>query len=99
MKQARAITLFLVFGACALLAYWRSQSPQSTGGPEPSQITAAQCDQSLWQHVYDPRPLHAFAPCVSGTGTAAENRQETDGDGPLLFRLHQGVPSPPPTNN
>src|SRR5260370_8486281 len=89
MKQARAITLFLVFGACALLAYWRSQSPQSTGGQEPSQITAAQCDQSLWQHVYNPGRLHVLAQCLSVTGTVEEIRNEADGDVHILFRLDQ----------
>ena len=89
MKQARAITLFLVFGACALLAYWRSQSPQSTGGQEPSQISAAQCDQTLWQHVYNPSRLHVLAPCISVTGTVEEIRKEADGDVHILFRLDQ----------
>src|SRR5260370_4367771 len=87
MKQARAITLFLVFGACALLAYWRSQSPQSTGGQEPSQINPAQCDQNLWQHVYNPRRPRVLAPCISVTRTAEEIPKEAGGAVHLFFLL------------
>src|SRR5712664_230175 len=89
MKQARTTTLFLVVGACAFLAYRWWQSPQIPSGQEPSQISAAQCDQSLWQHVYNPSRLHVLASCISVTGTVEEIRKEADGDVHILFRLDQ----------
>lgn len=90
MKQARAITLFLVFGGCAFLAYRWSHSPRPGGGDQESpQTSAAQCDQRLWEYVYNPSRLQVLAPCISVTGTVDEIRKEADGDVHILFRLDQ----------
>lgn len=83
------VALFLVLGGCAFLAYRLSHSPQVPGGQESSQITATQCDQSLWEYVYNPGRLQVLDPCISVTGTVEEIRKETDGDVHILFRLDQ----------
>ncbi len=89
MKQARAIALFSVVGGCALLAYRLSHSPQVPGHQESTQTSAAQCDQSLWEYVYNPGRLRVLAPCVSVTGTVEEFRKEADGDVHIRLRLDQ----------
>ena len=38
------------------------------------------CDQSLWQHVYNPNRLEIVNPCMSVTGTIESIRVEKDGD-------------------
>ncbi len=89
MKQARAITLFLIVGGCALLAYRFSHSPQVPGHQESPQTSAARCDQSLWEYVYNPGRLRVLAPCISVTGTVEEIRKEADGDIHIRLRLDQ----------
>jgi hypothetical protein len=84
MKQARAIALFLVFGGCAFLAYRLSRP-----SPGDQEITATQCDQRLWEYVYNPGRLQVLDPCISVTGTVDEIRKEADGDVHVLFRLDQ----------
>jgi hypothetical protein len=87
MKHLRAIALFLVFGGCAFFAYRLSQLGR--GDQESSQITATQCDQTLWEYVYNPGRLQVLDPCISVTGTVEEIRKEADGDTHVLFRLDQ----------
>ena len=87
MKRARAIALFLVLGGCAFLAYRLLHCPQVPGGQESLQTSAAQCDQSLWEYVYNPGRLQVLDPCISVTGTVEETRKEADGDVHILFRL------------
>lgn len=90
MKKARAIALFLVVFACALFVVYRILGPhQNSGNPDSSQTSAVECDQSLWQFVYNPGRLKVLDPCVSITGTVDEVRKEADGDIHILFRLDQ----------
>jgi len=90
MKKLRAITFFLIAAGFALfLAYRLSRSPQIPGDREPSQTTATQCDQSLWEYVYNPGRLRVLDSCISVTGTVEEIRKEADGDVHILFRLDQ----------
>ena len=90
MKQARAIALFLLVGGCSFfVAYRLSHTPQTPGRQSPSQLTGIQCDQSLWQYVYNPGRLQVLDPCISVTGTVDEVRKEADGDVHILFRLDQ----------
>ena len=68
--------------------------PQTSGlqTSEPqvsSQTSATQCDQSLWEYVYNPGRLQVLNPCISVTGTVEQIRKEADGDLHILFRLDQ----------
>ncbi len=90
MKQARAIALFLFVGGCSFfVAYRLSHSPQKPGPQASPQTSAIQCNQSLWQYVYNPGRLQVLDPCISITGTVEETREEADGDVHILFRLDQ----------
>jgi hypothetical protein len=88
MKKVRAIVLFLIVFACAFFVAYRILPPhQDPGNPDSSQTSDAQCDQSLWQFVYNPGRLQVLDPCASVTGTVDEVRKEADGDIHILFRL------------
>lgn len=90
MKKARAITLFLVVFVCAFFLVYRTLRPdQDSGNSNSSQTSEAQCDQGLWQFVYNPARLQVLAQCVSVTGTVDEVRKEADGDIHILFRVDQ----------
>jgi hypothetical protein len=90
MKQVRAIALFLLVGGCSFFVTYRLSHPPQTPGPQASpQTTAIQCDQSLWQYVYNPGRLQVLDPCISVTGSVEEVRKEADGDVHILFRLDQ----------
>ncbi len=90
MKQVRAIALFLLVGGCSFfVAYRLSHAPQTSEPQASPQITAVQCDQSLWQYVYNPGRLRVLDPCISVSGSVEEVRKEADGDVHILFRLDQ----------
>jgi hypothetical protein len=89
MKQAKVIGILLVFVGCAYLAHRLSQSAKVPDHQEPPQRTATQCDQGLWQYVYNPGRLRILNPCISVTGTVDEVRKEADGDRHIRFRLDQ----------
>jgi hypothetical protein len=90
MKQVRAIALFLLVGGCSFFfAYRLSHTPQTSETQASPQTTAIRCDQSLWEHVYNPGRLQVLDPCISVTGTVEETRKEADGDVHILFRLDQ----------
>ena len=89
MKTTRAILLVLVFVACAFLVYRTLQPAQISEPPESAQSNAEQCDQSLWNHIYNPGRLQVLNPCISVTGTVDEIRKEADGDYHIRFRLDQ----------
>ncbi len=90
MKQVRAIALFLLVGGCSFFVAYRLSHRVQTSEPEaPPQTSATQCDQSLWEYVYNPGRLQVLDPCISVTGTVEEVRKEADGDVHILFRLDQ----------
>jgi len=90
MKQVRVIALFLLVGGCSFFVAYRLSHRVQTSGPEASpQTSATQCDQSLWQYVYNPGRLQVLDSCISVTGTVEEVRKEADGDVHILFRLDQ----------
>src|SRR6266852_5964237 len=89
MKRTRAIALFLVVAACTFLAYRLSHPPQPPGRLASPQATATQCDQNLWQYVYNPARLQVLSPCLSVTGAVDAVRNEADGDLHVRFRLDQ----------
>lgn len=87
------LALFLTAG-CAETSTTTSQSGQSTSPisttatasqtTSPPNITAAPsssaCDESLWNHVYNPQRLHRIEDCKTVTGTVAAIKKEADGD-------------------
>jgi hypothetical protein len=87
MKRTRAIALFLVVAVCGFLAGRLTRSPQPPVRVTAPQATATQCDQNLWQFVYNPARLQILNPCISVTGAVDEVRQEADGDFHVRFRL------------
>ena len=89
IKRVRKIVIFLVVVACTVLAYRALHPRQVSGLVESPQTTATQCDQSLWEHVYNPSRLQILEPCISVTGTVDAVRKESDGDVHILFRLDQ----------
>ncbi|MEO8910749.1 MAG: hypothetical protein ABI408_11045 [Gemmatimonadaceae bacterium] len=50
-------------------------------------VSAAGCDKSLWQHVYDPGRLQQLSPCISVVGTVDESSVDADGDQHFLIKL------------
>jgi hypothetical protein len=56
-------------------------SSQPNTDPETSLPPGTQCDDTLWQHVYNPHRLIVKQPCIAVTGTIvdATNGREPDG--------------------
>src|SRR5205085_6741147 len=55
-----------------------------------SATSSAGCDQSLWNHVYDPTRLSVLKQCMTVTGTVAESNVDEDGDQHFLVKLDPG---------
>ena len=55
-----------------------------------SATSSAGCDQSLWNHVYDPTRLTVLKQCMTVTGTVAESNVDEDGDQHFLVKLDPG---------
>ena len=49
--------------------------------------SAGKCDQSLWNHVYNPTRLQVVAPCKSVLGVIESKRVEKDGDYHIRVKL------------
>jgi hypothetical protein len=72
----------------------------SSSSPSPSPITTStvstssnECDQTLWNHVYNPTRLQVVDNCKSVTGIIESKRVEKDGD------FHIRVKLDPPFSN
>jgi hypothetical protein len=93
------IAFLALFNSCA------SEKPLTSSGPEkddrkkenetamqtsPSAGDGAQCDKSVWDHVYDPSRLEVIDPCKVVTGTVDELDQNEDGDTHMLLKLDPG---------
>ncbi|SRR6266446_3896896 len=90
MKKLRAIAFSLIAaGFVLLLAYRLSRSSQVPGDQESPQATTTQCDQILWEYVYNPGRLQVLDPCILVSGIVEEIRKEADGDVHILFHLDQ----------
>jgi hypothetical protein len=89
MKRASAIGLSLAVAGSAFLAYKLSRPPHPPTRVASPQATATQCDQNLWQYVYNPGRLQILNPCTSVTGVVDEVRNEPDGDFHIRLRLDQ----------
>ena len=46
-----------------------------------------ECDQSLWNHVYNPQRLQVVSPCKSVLGVIESKRVEKDGDYHIRVKL------------
>jgi hypothetical protein len=83
--------LFLISTLCAC-SEGKSNSPRlvqsASAAVAPS--TAADCDASLWNHVYKPSRLRQLASCLSVTGVIEESSANSDGDQHFLLRLDRG---------
>ena len=80
----KVIVLLLLAGMCVLLAFKLFRTPKA---PSRTESTEPQCDQSLWQYIYNPGRLRVISACVSVTGTVEGVRKEADGDIHIRFRL------------
>ena len=49
--------------------------------------SSANCDQSLWDHIYHPSRLQVNDPCITVTGTIQSIRTERDGDLHIRLKL------------
>jgi hypothetical protein len=52
-----------------------------------SMSSSGQCDQTLWNHVYNPARLQVVEPCKTVTGTIDTLRAEQDGDFHIRLRV------------
>jgi hypothetical protein len=68
-----------------------SAAENSNNNPTPSNTSepasGLQCDQSLWNHVYNPQRLQVVEPCKTVTGMIESKRVEADGDFHIRLRL------------
>jgi hypothetical protein len=79
-------------GDCERVSDGSSSSPTvGTAAPSSARINAGaestpgKCDESLWEHVYNPSRLQIVDSCITITGTIDSIRAEKDGD--LHIRL------------
>ena len=70
----------------------KSQSLAQTPKIASSQ-SAAGCDASLWNHVYNPTRLEQLSPCLTATGVIDESSADADGDQHFLLKLDPGQDS------
>jgi hypothetical protein len=59
----------------------------STSTTSSESTTAGQCDQSLWNHVYNPRRLQVVDQCKTVSGVIESKRVEADGDYHIRLKL------------
>ena len=55
-----------------------------------SELGSADCDASLWNHVYDPTRLQKLKDCITVNGTVEESNADDDGDQHFLIKLDKG---------
>jgi hypothetical protein len=66
-------------------------SPFAKSNPAPSSMSKSalgwQCDQSLWNHIYNPQRLQVVDPCKTVSGIIESKRAEADGDYHIRLKL------------
>ncbi len=72
---SKRLLVVLVGVVVALILVWWLRRPTTPPG-----VLQAQCDPSLWQHVYHLRRLHVIQACMTVEGTVESLRAEADGD-------------------
>jgi hypothetical protein len=60
---------------------------QSSNSNSTSVSSSGQCDQTLWNHIYNPTRLQVVEPCKTVTGTVDTVRIEQDGDFHIRLRV------------
>jgi hypothetical protein len=75
----RSLTVFGVLLLTAISSGARSPGP-----------AAANCDASLWNHVYNPKRLQIVNQCITVTGIVTETTPDEDGDQHFLLKLDRG---------
>jgi hypothetical protein len=96
MKNIRSIVLFtlalsIFFVACAEKP--KVRVPVVSLGSKANTISSFHtegCDESLWNHIYNPGRLEVVDKCVSVTGTVAKVEKQSDGDYLILVMLDSG---------
>ncbi len=53
----------------------------------------ADCDTTIWSHVYNPERLEVYNACVTVSGVIEESSADDDGDQHMLLRLDTGFES------
>lgn len=94
MRQT--VSIILLCAICASCE--KSAKPVAATGDSPksadlSNSVGSGCDDSLWNHVYDPTRLEKLAPCLTVTGIIDESATDVDGDQHFLLRLDPGQDS------
>src|SRR4051812_39733920 len=57
------------------------------------------CDSTLWNHVYKPKRLVVYNPCIIVIGTIMKKQREPDGDWHIELKLDAGQDSLPNAKN
>ncbi len=95
----RLISIVLLLGLCACSPAKSEQhsgkkhdKPRGHAGTnaDVSRFASTDCDESLWNHVYDPTRLRKLAACVTVTGIVEESAADRDGDQHFLIKLDPG---------
>jgi hypothetical protein len=68
----------------------KQEQPAAAPTNNASGAASADCDQSLWSHVYDPSRLTILKRCTTVTGTVQESNVDDDGDQHFLVKLDPG---------
>jgi len=58
-----------------------SKNIKVSGIPSPALSTTAQCDDTLWDHVYNPQRLIVKQQCIAVTGTTMDATNGKNADG------------------
>lgn len=85
-RQLYALTF--IIGAFLLLALSlaaSSRAEPSANNTSSISSTSGKCDQSLWNHVYQPTRLQVVDPCITITGTITKIGLDPDGDTHVLL--------------
>ena len=83
------VAALVVLGAITSLSPPQQAAPAQAPADKPQQPVdvANQCDQSLWNHVYNPKRLQIVDPCKTVSGVIEAIRVEKDGDYHVLLKL------------
>src|SRR5947207_5517115 len=90
LLSSLSIPVLLMAAVSSCTSQAANQEQSATKKNEVSGTTSAGCDQSLWNHVYDPSRLKILNQCMTVTGTVAESNVDEDGDQHFLVKLDRG---------
>src|SRR5258708_24129530 len=85
------ILLMVLFVSCsAEKADVKNKSNKKEKKTQPTNSGDVGCDQTIWNHVYDPSRLEVRDKCKVVTGVVEELGENPDGDTHLLLKLDSG---------